>query len=108
MNLISNFAADYPMSGIRTIFDLLPKYPNAINLCNGEPSFDTPKHIKEAAILAINEGYTKYSQTTGVEELRKAIANKCSKQFGNTTLPEQVMVKCGETEEIEVEKIGTV
>ena len=42
----------------------------------GEPDFDTPFHIKEAAIKALNEGFTKYTPSSGIPELRQAIADK--------------------------------
>src|SRR6266481_4403175 len=42
----------------------------------GEPDFDTPKHIKDAAIDALNKGFTKYTPASGIPELRQAIADK--------------------------------
>lgn len=50
-----------------------------INLTIGEPDFDTPEHIKRAAIDAIRDGFTKYTPAEGIEELRKAIAKKLKK-----------------------------
>lgn len=47
-----------------------------ISLCAGEPDFDTPEHIKAAAIEAINQGYTKYTAAGGDKELKEAIINK--------------------------------
>ena len=47
-----------------------------INLGTGEPDFDTPIHIKEAAIAAINQGFTKYTAVDGIPELKEAIKNK--------------------------------
>ena len=47
-----------------------------ISLSSGEPDFDTPKHVKEAAIKAINMGYTKYTNVEGIPELKQAIVNK--------------------------------
>ena len=48
----------------------------------GEPDFDTPDNIKEAAIDAINEGFTKYTPTPGIVELRKAISEKLKSENG--------------------------
>lgn len=48
----------------------------------GEPDFDTPKHIKEAAINAINEGFTKYTPASGTIELKTAIVNKLKEENG--------------------------
>jgi aspartate aminotransferase len=50
-----------------------------IGLSSGEPDFDTPKHVKEAAIEAINNGYTKYTNIEGIPELRQSIVEKFKK-----------------------------
>ena len=50
-----------------------------IGLSSGEPDFDTPKHVKEAAIDAINKGYTKYTNIEGIPELRQCIVEKFKK-----------------------------
>ena len=47
-----------------------------ISLSSGEPDFDTPDHIKQYAIKAIKDGFTKYTQVDGIEELKRAIVNK--------------------------------
>jgi aspartate aminotransferase len=61
----------------------------------GEPDFDTPGFIKEAAVRALSLGYTKYTATSGVLELRTAIAKKLERDNGLTYSPEQVLVSCG-------------
>src|SRR5712672_264801 len=61
----------------------------------GEPDFDTPKHIKDAAIKALNEGFTKYTPASGIPELRQAIADKFKRENGLTYKPSQVIVSCG-------------
>ena len=55
---ISKKAMDYPASGIRKMFDLAIQYPDAIKLTGGEPNFDTPDYITDAAKRAIDEGQT--------------------------------------------------
>ena len=50
-----------------------------IGLSSGEPDFDTPRHVKEAAIKAINNGYTKYTNIEGIPELRQSIVKKLKK-----------------------------
>jgi aspartate aminotransferase len=61
----------------------------------GEPDFPTPANIKDAAIRAINENFTYYTPTAGIEPLRKAIANKLQ-DFNHTFYePEQIVVSCG-------------
>jgi aspartate aminotransferase len=61
----------------------------------GEPDFDTPDYIKEAAIEAIHEGKTKYTAASGIPELRKAIADKLLKDNGLHYSPDQVIVNIG-------------
>ncbi|RLI47853.1 aspartate transaminase [Candidatus Bathyarchaeota archaeon] len=61
----------------------------------GEPDFPTPPNIKDAAIRAINEDFTYYTPTAGIEPLRKAIADKL-RNFNHISYePEQVIVSCG-------------
>jgi aspartate aminotransferase len=61
----------------------------------GEPDFDTPQHIKDAAIKALNEGFTKYTAASGIPELRQAIADKFKRENGLTYQPSQIIVSCG-------------
>ena len=61
----------------------------------GEPDFDTPDHIKEAAYKAIREGKTKYAPPAGIIELRKAICDKLKRDNGLTYTPDQIQVGCG-------------
>lgn len=61
----------------------------------GEPDFPTPPNIKDAAIRAINEDFTYYTPTAGIEPLRKAIADKLQNFNHISYEPEQVIVSCG-------------
>lgn len=61
----------------------------------GEPDFDTPQHIKDAAIQALNEGFTKYTPSSGIPELRQAIADKFQRENGLTYKPTQIIVSNG-------------
>lgn len=61
----------------------------------GEPDFDTPSHIKSVAIKAIEGGFTKYTATSGIPELKKAICEKFLKQNSLDYKPEQIIVSCG-------------
>ena len=61
----------------------------------GEPDFDTPQHIKDAAIKALNEGFTKYTPSSGIPELRQAIADKFKRENELTYKPTQIIVSCG-------------
>ena len=66
-----------------------------IGLGAGEPDFDTPLHIKEAAIKAINEGQTKYTAVDGIPELKKAIMNKFNKENNIVYKNSEVSVATG-------------
>jgi aspartate aminotransferase len=69
-----------------------------IDVCGfgaGEPDFDTPEHIKEAAIKALQEGFTKYTPSAGLPELRTAISEKFSKDNSIDYKPNQVIVSNG-------------
>lgn len=61
----------------------------------GEPDFDTPDNIKKAAIQAIESGFTKYTATSGIPELKKAICDKFKKDNGLDYLPENILVSNG-------------
>ncbi|HUC85093.1 MAG TPA: pyridoxal phosphate-dependent aminotransferase [Candidatus Acidoferrales bacterium] len=61
----------------------------------GEPDFDTPQHIKDAAAKALAAGFTKYTPSSGIPELREAIAAKFKNENGLTYKPSQVIVSCG-------------
>jgi aspartate aminotransferase len=66
-----------------------------VSFAAGEPDFDTPDFIKEEAIQAIKSGFTKYTPTTGIPELKKLISEKFKKDNGLTYAPEQIVVSCG-------------
>ncbi len=61
----------------------------------GEPDFDTPQHIKDAAAQALAEGFTKYTPSSGIGELREAIAEKFLRENGLVYSPSQIIVSCG-------------
>ena len=62
---LSNLAKTYPASGIRKMFDLAAGYDDVIALTLGEPNFETPAYIKEAAKKALDENYTHYAPNAG-------------------------------------------
>ena len=68
---------------------------NVIGLGAGEPDFDTPENIKEAAIAAIRRGETKYPPVSGIPELRRAVADKFGRENGLDYKPEQTIVGTG-------------
>ena len=61
----------------------------------GEPDFDTPEHIKAAAIAALEAGFTKYTPSSGIPELRQAISEKLEKDNGLSYKPSQIIVSTG-------------
>ena len=66
-----------------------------IGLGAGEPDFDTPQHIKVAAIDAINKGFTKYTAVGGTPSLKQAIIAKFKRDNGLDYTPKQILVSCG-------------
>ena len=68
---------------------------DVIGLAAGEPDFDTPDHVKQAAIEAIQNGFTKYTAVDGMPSLKQAIINKFSKDNGLNYSAEQILVSCG-------------
>ena len=66
-----------------------------IALSAGEPDFDTPAHIKEAAIKAIRDGKTKYTAAGGMPELKRAVADKFQRENDLAYDPDQILVSCG-------------
>ncbi|MCX7931383.1 MAG: pyridoxal phosphate-dependent aminotransferase [Rhodovarius sp.] len=68
---------------------------DVIGLSSGEPDFDTPRHIKDAAIRAIEEGETKYTDVAGTPALRAAVAEKFRRDSGIDYKPEEIIVSTG-------------
>ncbi|MCW8452130.1 pyridoxal phosphate-dependent aminotransferase [Legionella quinlivanii] len=66
-----------------------------INLGTGEPDFDTPQHIKDAAIAAINAGFTKYTPVDGISDLKQAIREKFNRDNGLAYQLNQILVSVG-------------
>lgn len=77
---ISKRSYQVQWSGIRVMFALAAEIPDVINLGIGQPDFDTPNFIREAAKKALDEGYTRYPPAAGFEDLREAIAQKLKRE----------------------------
>lgn len=82
--LIADRMAKLDASGIRKVFDLAATMKDPINLSIGQPDFDVPENIREAAVEAIRAGQNKYTQTQGIPELRAAIADQLAQEFAWT------------------------
>jgi aspartate/methionine/tyrosine aminotransferase len=98
----SIFAERMETLGTETAFEVLAKAKalekqgkDVVHLEIGEPDFDTPRNIKEAAIRAINSGYTHYGPSAGIPELREAIAQYISKTRGIKAEADEVVVTPG-------------
>jgi aspartate aminotransferase len=68
---------------------------NVISFGAGEPDFDTPQRIKDAAVRALESGQTKYTEVGGVPELRAAVCQKLKRDGGLDYAPDEVTVSCG-------------
>ncbi|MCX5776929.1 MAG: pyridoxal phosphate-dependent aminotransferase [Candidatus Firestonebacteria bacterium] len=77
-----------PMSGIRKISDMVMQMKDVVRMDLGEPDFDVPEHIKEAAIKAIRDGFSHYTAGPGIMDLRKAAAAKFKAENGLDFDPE--------------------
>ena len=88
--------APSPTVAISTLaLDLRAAGRDVIGLATGEPDFDTPPHVKEAAICAIHDGHTKYTQVDGIPELKNAICAKFERENGLSYRPENISVGTG-------------
>lgn len=96
-------------SGIRCLFELSQNMTDLVNLGIGEPDFSPPKHVTEAAILALNEGKTHYSPSNGIPELREAIAEKYSREYRVSYAPDnEILVTVGATEAVAIALMALV
>ena len=75
--------------------ELQAKGIDVVGFGAGEPDFDTPNPIKDGAIKAITEGFTKYTPTNGILPLREAIASRIAQEHGLAYKPNEVLVSCG-------------
>ncbi|MEA2552246.1 MAG: aspartate aminotransferase [Fimbriimonadaceae bacterium] len=73
---------------------------DVVSLSAGEPDFETPEPVREAAIEALNAGFTKYTPTTGIRELKEAICHKLQEENAVKATPDQIVVSCGAKQSI--------
>jgi aspartate aminotransferase len=74
----------------------------------GEPDFPTPDHIKQAAVRALEENFTKYTPTGGTRELKEAVVNRHAKDFGSTYTPEECLITVGGKQAIFEAVVATI
>ncbi|HUA68103.1 MAG TPA: aminotransferase class I/II-fold pyridoxal phosphate-dependent enzyme [Candidatus Saccharimonadales bacterium] len=100
---IAKHVAGLPKSGIRDFFDIVARMKDAISLGVGEPDFDTPWHIREAGIYALEKGKTHYTSNLGLIELRRAISKYVEKHFQVAYAPEnEVLITVGVSEALDL------
>ena len=100
---IARHVIGLPKSGIRDFFEVVAKMTDVISLGIGEPDFDTPWHIREAAIYALEKGKTHYTSNLGLIELRRAISRYVEKNFGIGYRPEdEILVTVGVSEALDL------
>jgi aspartate aminotransferase len=99
-NLINKIKPSATLAVAAKAQQLKSQGADIINLSTGEPDFDTPQHIKDAAIQAITQGKTKYTAVDGTIELKQAIINKFSQDNNLSYKPEQILVSSGAKQSI--------
>ncbi len=106
VNKFAHRIADIDISGIRKAFETASG--KFFNLGLGEPDFDTPAHVKEAAIRALNAGFTSYTSNKGIEKLRAAICDKFKRDNDFSVSPEEIIVTAGASEALHIALLAVV
>lgn len=100
---IARHVQDIPRSGIRDFFEIVSTMKDVISLGIGEPDFDTPWHVREASIHALDRGSTGYTSNMGLLELRKAVSGYIARTFGVTYKPEdEILITVGVSEALDL------
>jgi len=102
-DFISHKVNTIPPSGIRQFFDLIATMEGVVSLGVGEPDFVTPWHIREAAVYAIERGYTSYTSNAGSPQLREAISKRLYYDYNLTYSQEdEILVTVGVSEALDL------
>jgi len=102
-NRVNGTVRDIPRSGIRDFFDIVTTMRDVISLGIGEPDFDTPWHVRESTVFALERGATHYTSNLGYLELRRALARYVGKAFGAEYNPEsEILVTVGVSEALDL------
>ena len=100
---LSKMVEEIKPSGIRKFFDLVSEMKDAISLGVGEPDFDTPWHIRDEGIFALEKGKTFYTSNAGLKELREEISNYLNRRLELNYNPnKEILVTVGGSEAIDV------
>lgn len=100
--LLSENAKQMRPSGIRRFFDLAAEMPECISLGVGEPDFQTPWDIRDAAIHSLEIGRTKYTANSGLRELREAIGDYTRRKYDLSYREDEILVTVGGSEAIDL------
>jgi aminotransferase len=101
-HLVNSRVKQIELSGIRKFFNMVADYEDVISLTIGQPDFETPRHVKNAGIEAIQQNFTSYTHNAGFYELRVAAAQYVNKKYGLTYSPEnEVIVTVGASQAID-------
>ncbi|AXI01216.1 aminotransferase A [Sporosarcina sp. PTS2304] len=102
-HLLNKNVKNIEISGIRKISNMIDKSSDTVNMTFGQPNFPTPDFIKEAAIKAIHDNHTDYTETAGVYELREAACDYVEKLYGLKYDPEnEIIVTVGASEALDI------
>ena len=99
---ISEIVKNMPDSGIKDFFDVANTMPGALSLGVGEPDFETPLHVRQAAVASIEKAQTKYTDNRGTVELRAAAAEYLEKFGLHYDRQDEILITVGASEGIDL------
>jgi len=100
---IARHLAPVPRSGIRDFFDVVSTMKGVVSLGIGEPDFDTPWHVREASIFALERGSTHYTSNLGLPALRREVSTYIERTFGVRYDPEcEILITVGVSEAMDL------
>jgi aminotransferase len=102
-NRLNATVRDIPRSGIRDFFDIVTSMKDVISLGIGEPDFDTPWHVRESTVFALERGATHYTSNLGYLELRRALSKYVTRVFGTEYNPDtEILITVGVSEALDL------
>ena len=102
-SILSEKVGNIKPSGIRKFFDILDEMKGVISLTVGQPDFDTPWHVRDAAIRSLEQGHTYYTSNSGLKELREELSKYLNRRFDLSYNPkDEIIVTVGGSEAIDL------
>ena len=102
-SILSEKVGNIKPSGIRKFFDILDEMKGVISLTVGQPDFDTPWHVRDAAIRSLEQGHTYYTSNSGLKELREELSQYLNRRFDLSYNPkDEIVVTVGGSEAIDL------